>query len=109
MQKPDYDAIVIGGGPAGSTAATLLAQGGRRVLLLDHSEKLAEKIRMSVETTSQIIDESMRPIRVTISCGVAQYDGDRKRFDQFVNFLVSRETVVPRDCQLNIVRQYITS
>ena len=32
--KP-YDAIVIGGGPAGSTAATVLKQHGRRVLLLE--------------------------------------------------------------------------
>ncbi len=31
----DYDAIVIGGGPAGSTAATILAQKKRRVVLLE--------------------------------------------------------------------------
>ncbi|MCX8197463.1 MAG: geranylgeranyl reductase family protein [Candidatus Micrarchaeota archaeon] len=30
-----YDAIVVGGGPAGSTAATFLAKKGRRVLLLE--------------------------------------------------------------------------
>ncbi len=30
-----YDAVVIGGGPAGSTAATLIAQAGHRVLLVD--------------------------------------------------------------------------
>src|SRR5450755_2239034 len=30
-----YEAIVIGGGPAGSTAATILAQKGRRVVLLE--------------------------------------------------------------------------
>jgi flavin-dependent dehydrogenase len=30
-----YDALVIGGGPAGSTAAAILAMKGRRVLLLE--------------------------------------------------------------------------
>ncbi len=30
-----YDVVIIGGGPAGSTAATLLAQAGRRVILLE--------------------------------------------------------------------------
>ncbi len=33
--KSLYDVIVIGGGPAGSTAAALLAQNGRNVLLLE--------------------------------------------------------------------------
>ena len=31
----EYDTIVIGGGPAGATTATILAQNGRRVLLLE--------------------------------------------------------------------------
>ena len=35
MSRPDYDAIVIGGGPSGSTTAALLAEHGHRVLLLD--------------------------------------------------------------------------
>src|SRR5947209_1377918 len=30
-----YDAIVIGGGPSGSTTAALLAEKGRRVILLE--------------------------------------------------------------------------
>jgi flavin-dependent dehydrogenase len=35
MTTPDYDAIVIGGGPAGSTTAALLAEYGHKVLLLE--------------------------------------------------------------------------
>ena len=34
---PEYDAIIIGGGPAGSTSAALLAEKGHRVLLLEKS------------------------------------------------------------------------
>ncbi len=32
---PDYDALIIGGGPGGSSAATFLARAGKRVLLLE--------------------------------------------------------------------------
>jgi flavin-dependent dehydrogenase len=34
----NYDAVVVGGGPAGSTTATLLAKYGRKVLLLEKLE-----------------------------------------------------------------------
>ena len=35
MMTAEYDAIVIGGGPSGSTAAALLAEYGHKVLLLE--------------------------------------------------------------------------
>jgi len=42
-----FDAIVIGGGAAGLFCAGVAAQRGLRVLLLDHSQQMAEKIRIS--------------------------------------------------------------
>ena len=35
MQKPAYDALIIGGGPAGSTAGAYLARAGLRVLIVE--------------------------------------------------------------------------
>ena len=33
--QPNYDVLIIGAGPAGATAAKLLADAGRRTLLVD--------------------------------------------------------------------------
>ena len=41
---------------------------------------LAEKIRMAVESTRLIIGDSMKPIEITISLGVAPFDGNRREF-----------------------------
>lgn len=42
-----YDVIIIGAGAAGLFCASVAGQRGARVALLDHSERLAEKIRIS--------------------------------------------------------------
>jgi len=42
-----YDAVVVGAGAAGLFCAARAGQRGLRVLLIDHSERIAEKIRIS--------------------------------------------------------------
>ena len=43
----DYDLIVVGGGPAGATAARYAAQGGLRVLLVDKKGELGTPVQCS--------------------------------------------------------------
>jgi predicted Rossmann fold flavoprotein len=43
----EFDAVVVGAGAAGLFCAARAGQRGVRVLLLDHAEKVAEKIRIS--------------------------------------------------------------
>jgi geranylgeranyl reductase len=40
MMEPDFDVIVVGGGPAGATAANDLARAGCRVMLLDRAGRI---------------------------------------------------------------------
>lgn len=47
VTQQDFDVIVIGAGAAGMMCAAQAGQRGRRVLLVDHAAKLAEKIRIS--------------------------------------------------------------
>jgi len=47
VSRPDWDVIIIGAGAAGLFCAGRLGQNGKRVLVLDHSSKPGEKIRIS--------------------------------------------------------------
>ena len=47
MQNNHFDVIIIGAGAAGLMCAQLAGQFGQKVLILDHSKRLAEKIRIS--------------------------------------------------------------
>ncbi|SDC09260.1 hypothetical protein SAMN05444679_101313 [Variovorax sp. CF079] len=44
---PAFDAVVVGAGAAGLFCAGLAGQRGLKVLLIDHGERIAEKIRIS--------------------------------------------------------------
>jgi predicted Rossmann fold flavoprotein len=47
MMATDIDVVVIGAGAAGLMCASTAGKRGRRVLLVDHATKIAEKIRIS--------------------------------------------------------------
>ncbi len=42
-----FDLLIVGAGAAGLFCAGMAGQGGQRVLLIDHAERVAEKIRIS--------------------------------------------------------------
>ena len=46
------------------------------------AQELAEKVRTEIAESSFILDDSLRPMRVTVSIGVAGFLGNRKRFFQ---------------------------
>jgi predicted flavoprotein YhiN len=43
----NFDVVIVGAGAAGLFCAGVAAQRGLQVLLIDHSDKVAEKIRIS--------------------------------------------------------------
>lgn len=47
LGRLQYDVVVLGAGAAGMMCAAVAAQRGRRVVLIDHAARLAEKIRIS--------------------------------------------------------------
>jgi predicted Rossmann fold flavoprotein len=47
LERVNFDAVIIGAGAAGLHCAGIAGQLGLRVLLIDHSSKVAEKIRIS--------------------------------------------------------------
>ena len=69
-----WDAIVIGGGPAGSTTARYIAEGGKKVLVLDGRDSIGSPLQCGelVPTNDEMrrlcpdvpdIDVSCRPQR----------------------------------------------
>jgi diguanylate cyclase (GGDEF)-like protein len=62
------------------------------------AEQLAEKIRTAIAESSFILDDSLRPLRVTVSVGVAAYRGNRKRFFQRADEALYRAKSQGKNC-----------
>jgi diguanylate cyclase (GGDEF)-like protein len=65
---------------------------------LEGAQQLAEKIRTAIAETSFIVDESLRPTRTTLSMGVAQYAGTRKRFFAAADAALYRAKAQGKNC-----------
>jgi len=59
---------------------------------------LAEKIREAVSAGSYILDSSHQLTKVTVSVGVAQYSGSRKRFFQAADQALYRAKAAGKNC-----------
>jgi diguanylate cyclase (GGDEF)-like protein len=65
---------------------------------LASAESLAEKIRTAIAESSFILDDSLRPLRVTVSVGVAAFRGNRKRFFQRADEALYRAKSQGKNC-----------
>ncbi|HQT66899.1 MAG TPA: geranylgeranyl diphosphate reductase [Acetobacteraceae bacterium] len=101
MQEPeDFDIVVIGGGPAGATAAQTLAMAGRRVLLLDRAGRIKpcggavpprairdftipDHLIVARATGAKIVSPKDRQVMMPIDAGFVGMV-DRETFDPFL-------------------------
>ena len=57
-----FDVVIVGAGAAGLFCASIAGQRGLKVLLLDHSEKVAEKIRISGGGRCNFTNRDVTPV-----------------------------------------------
>jgi diguanylate cyclase (GGDEF)-like protein len=60
--------------------------------------ELAEKLRTAIAESSFIVDDSLRPLRATVSVGVAAFAGNRKRFFQKADQALYRAKADGKNC-----------
>ena len=74
MEELNFDIIVVGGGPAGSSAAHIAAKNGGTVVLIEKEKEIAETVRTSGVTWISdvkkfgITDECYNPIKKFSFC-----------------------------------------
>jgi diguanylate cyclase (GGDEF)-like protein len=64
----------------------------------DGAYQLAEKIRGAIEVSSFIVDNGLRPTRVTVSIGAAQFTGDRRKFFEAADRALYRAKAAGKNC-----------
>jgi len=65
---------------------------------LGGAQLLAEKIRTTVTESSFILEESLRPVRVNVSIGVARFAGNRKAFFNAADRALYRAKDLGKNC-----------
>jgi flavin-dependent dehydrogenase len=101
----DCDVAVIGGGPAGSTAATVLARAGRRVWLLERDRfprfHIGESLLASVNDVFDAIGvaDRIRAAGFPQKWGATFITPDG-RVERFADFAVSAEVAAPQTWQV---------
>jgi len=95
-----YDAVIIGGGPSGATAATELARRGRRVALIDKAGRIKpcggaiptalieefaipESLLVARVTAARMVAPSRREVGMPVSSGFVGMV-DREHFDEWL-------------------------
>lgn len=95
-----YDAVIIGGGPSGATAATELARRGRRVALVDKAGRIKpcggaiptalieefaipESLLVARVTAARMVAPSRREVGMPVSSGFVGMV-DREHFDEWL-------------------------
>jgi diguanylate cyclase (GGDEF)-like protein len=60
--------------------------------------QLAEKLRTAIAESSFILGDSMRLTRATVSVGIAQFSGDRRRFFDEADRALYRAKAAGKNC-----------